>query len=349
MIWGCLGRECKLGWGYNKFLHRTVPISGEFPTTGSFRNWKEYWWYNLSPADIVHSEWISHSLEPTYRKLLDFQNITDGNQYWQFHYCFIQQRFRTNEHLNYLSGCTHFVSCVDNGVDLWVQFPKMGFPESQEKVRWISFTNLVSSKYEYFQVEELFKNRNFDRDQKKVRCRILLNYREVKELTLEELTQFMIELEKGKPSENIALVEFLYRKLDNKIRQIVINNEVEFIKFLTYLYCVYRKIEMKMEDVKYSDILPDLDSDEKSFTSICMNLDKAKEDYRSMDRINFLSMYPVLKKLFFSYIDYIRYSVERFHDIDDGDHLPGTIDELKSWLLQLDTRFLININGECSL
>ena len=48
-----------------------------------------------------------------------------------------------------------------------------------------------------------------------------------------------------------------------------------------------------------------------------------------MNKNNLLEIYPVLKKLFFSYMDYIEYSIAHMHNMDEGNDLPGTVDEIK--------------------
>ena len=54
------GRECKLGWGYNKSLYLVVPVEGEPPNvTSEIRDHWEHWIYNLSSTDVYH--WVSFS------------------------------------------------------------------------------------------------------------------------------------------------------------------------------------------------------------------------------------------------------------------------------------------------
>ena len=107
--------------------------------------------------------------------------------------------------------------------------------------------------------------------------------------------------------------------------------------FLTYLYCLSRKIEMKVEEHGSLDILPDLDSKGNSFTDICANLDRAKEDYRSVDKDDYLKIYPLLKNLFFKYMDYIRYSVEHFTSMGEEAYPPASHLEIQPLLKQLTT------------
>ena len=42
----------------------------------------------------------------------------------------------------YLPGCSHYVSKIEYGVDLWVKFPKKGFPEKKEEVKLIYSTSI---------------------------------------------------------------------------------------------------------------------------------------------------------------------------------------------------------------
>ena len=165
-------------------------------------------------------------------------------------------------------------------------------------------------------------------------------------MTLGEVLAFMKELGEGKYSEYDVPVRFYYKKLDQEVQETVISNESNFGIFLGYLYCTYRKIEMQMEKAGYPNILPDIESKEKSSLQIYLNLGKAKEEYKSTDKTNFLNMYPALKKLFFCYSDYIRYSVSHTIDIDEGDYLPGTWDEIQPWLQKLNTWFPMKVNAE---
>ena len=182
----------------------------------------------------------------------------------------------------------------------------------------------------------MFKEQNFNKIQKDVKCKVLINYGEIREVTLRELLDFMNELEEGKHSQYNIPVLFKFENLTQKVPETITSNQWQFRQFFTYLYCVYRKIEMKLEKAGY-DILPDPDIHESRFVNICVNLNKTKKDYKSMGKNNFYEMYPVLKKLFFCYADYIRYSKNRLVKMDEGKDLPGTIEEMKSWLEKLNT------------
>ena len=170
-------------------------------------------------------------------------------------------------------------------------------------------------------------------------------------MTLGEVLEFMSELDEGKHSQYDVPVQFHYEKLYQEVQEIVTSNENNFILFLVFLYSAYRKIEMQMEKTGYPGILADLESQEKSLDLISSNLKKAKDEYKTMknnlkgglmrifskSEIDFLEMYPVLKKLFSCYTDYIRYAMNHTNKIDEGDHLPGSYEEIQSWLENLNT------------
>ena len=56
--WGCYGRECKLGWGWNESLNRLISVEREPRniTSGALNKW-EYFFYNYSSTVLVH--WVS--------------------------------------------------------------------------------------------------------------------------------------------------------------------------------------------------------------------------------------------------------------------------------------------------
>ena len=88
----------------------------------------------------IFQPWISIFLEPSFRKFLDLQIVFDDNQYWLVQCRFIK-RIETSEKIpNYPPNCTHFVDEIDYGVDLWVLFPKTGFPEDWGEVRFTNST-----------------------------------------------------------------------------------------------------------------------------------------------------------------------------------------------------------------
>lgn len=203
--------------------------------------------------------------------------------------------------------------------------------------------NFHSYRYnKYFQITNLFEKRNFKEKQKTVQCKVLINYDEIKEMNLEGFIKLITESNK-QDSQDIP-IRFYCRKLTQEVPEISINNEQIFNSFLSNLYCVYRKIEMIIEKVQHLDVLPDLPSEASSSTKIIYNLDKTKEGCKSVNKNDFLQMYPVLKKLFFRYLDYIRYSMNHESDMDEGDHIPGSCEEIKSWLLKLNSWSPVEVN-----
>jgi len=213
-------------------------------------------------------------------------------------------------------------------VELSVLFPKIGFPEDK------------------YEVKRLFQYRNFNETQKKVKCKVLINYNQIRETTLAELSQFMDEIKEGKHSQYDIPIEFHYSSLNQNIKKTVINNESQFARFLSYLYCLYRKIEVKLEKAEYPNVLPDLDSQGKSFEEISSNLKKAKDDYKLVNKNDLVAIYIACKKLFSCYTHYIKYSIDNFIDINEGDLLPITIEEIKPLLEKLNVWSPVKVNNQ---
>lgn len=188
----------------------------------------------------------------------------------------------------------------------------------------------------FFQIKNIFQKRNPDRNQQKIKCRVLINYDEIREMTLGEFIDFMQEVEEGKYPQYDIPIEFECEELTDKTSETISSNQYFLGTCLSYLYCVYRKIEMKLESVGYEHILPDLDYKEKSFENILTNIDIARNDYMSVDKDDFLKMYPVLKRLFFCYITYVQYSINHGNDVNEGKYFPATDNEMKSWLVKLN-------------
>ena len=106
---------------------------------------------------------------------------------------------------------------------------------------------------------------------------------------------------------------------------------------------------MKMQRVNYPNMLPDVNFEEESFVKICARLDEAKMNFKNCNlrkTEEFLELYPILKNLFNCYINYIKSSIEHSSNIDEGKHLPGTLDETENLLTQLNVWFPKEINGE---
>ena len=144
-------------------------------------------------------------------------------------------------------------------------------------------------------------------------------------------------MENMRKNENEIYIAFnaVCRKLPRGAPETSFSNEVEFSKFLSYIYCAYQKIEIKIEQVWHSRIFKDFDF-EKSPEEISARLQRAKNSYNGMTKNDFLRMYPVLRKLFFCYIDYIKCAINRKTRMNKENQFPGNVDEIKSWLRELN-------------
>ena len=98
-------------------------------------------------------------------------------------------------------------------------------------------------------------------------------------MTLEEVIEFMNQLNQGIHSEHNIPVAFHSTKLIQEFRETSISNLNEFHRFLSCVYCAYRKIEVKMTEAQYPGILSDFESQGNAFVMIGVNLHKAKTDY----------------------------------------------------------------------
>ena len=88
-------------------------------------------------------------MEPSYRKYLDFHIIFDHNQHWLVHCWFCRRIEKCGKFPTYPPSCTHYVSQIKYGVDLWVLFPKTGFPEKSGEVRLMNSTYLINNKIHF--------------------------------------------------------------------------------------------------------------------------------------------------------------------------------------------------------
>ena len=159
-------------------------------------------------------------------------------------------------------------------------------------------------------------------------------------MNLEELMQYTEEIK----SETRFLPEiplwFFTKKLENPFyRQITVNNSANFEEFLTFLYYVFRKIELKLEK-RHPDLIYTLRSKRNLPT-----LEEAKENFKSVEKSDFIRMYPVMKQLFYCYTQYIKTSLETNTDITEGNNLPCTVDELKYWLRKLNVNSISTCSG----
>ena len=76
-------------------------------------------------------------LEPSYRRFLDFQIISDDNEYWLV-WCQLITRIETFR--NYLRKYSNVVDEIHYGIELWGIIPKIAFPENNMDVRFINYT-----------------------------------------------------------------------------------------------------------------------------------------------------------------------------------------------------------------
>ena len=111
-------------------------------------------------------------------------------------------------------------------------------------------------------MEKLFEETNFDEAQKKVKCKIMINHNETREMTLEELIRFMKELREVEHSQYCVPVRFWYGQLTQEIEPTVISNKNQFTKFISHLYYAYRKIEYPTFSNVISNVLSDPDYNE---------------------------------------------------------------------------------------
>ena len=186
-------------------------------------------------------------------------------------------------------------------------------------------------------MSKLFEKAIFHTIQKQVKCKVLINYNEVREMTLNDLMQLIKQIKEGSYFEYHIPVTFSYGKLNSESRECIVSNESEFVDFLSSLYRAYRKIEMKIKNIENLDIFSYPYSKGETPTQISSYLKEMKEKYNSMDENSFVDIYPILKELFFWYINYIRCTLDYGINMNEGKCLPGSTHEIKHWLQKLNT------------
>ena len=92
------------------------------------------------------------------KKLLDFQIVFDGNEYWQVQCCFYRKRYGCRKHPVYPPHCSHFVKKINFGVEFRVLFSKTDFPERSRAVRFVKII--------YHSIKENFLDKKFVRKKK---------------------------------------------------------------------------------------------------------------------------------------------------------------------------------------
>src|SRR5690606_37581982 len=108
-------------------------------------------------------------------------------------------------------------------------------------------------------------------------------------------------------------------------------NDDQFTDFVSFVYFIYRKIESKIKYRGYQNIIQELDTDQNSFVDISTYLTEAKEIFDSKDKNDLVNIYSVLKKLYFSYINYLKDPANNEHGVNEKDFLLIEIGEMKSW------------------
>lgn len=211
-------------------------------------------------------------------------------------------------------------------MDLRVIFPKKGFPEDARKVSSYEVTRSSWS----FQVKDLFEKTSLDEDQRKVRCKVLVNFIEVREMSLGELLSFREELKKSRNPRLIVQMSFDCSRLNNpSYREVAFKNKENLNKFLHLLYFVFRKIEIKLGSNSMKVL------NQEDLNNEILNLEQNKKSFIEMEKTDFLKMYPVIKRLFSSYLKYLKNCFAKSVDIVE-DVLPECTEELERWLLELN-------------
>ena len=188
------------------------------------------------------------------------------------------------------------------------------------------------------QVYNLLTDGNLTESHKKIPCKVLINSHETKEMNLGELLQYTKALKKGDLLLSSIPISCHFSNHDSFLLP-HFKKQPEFWLFLWHLYYVFRKMEIKLEKFGRSDLIYTIRSRDD------VHLDTVKIAYKSMDRSDFLKMYPVMKQLFYSYMDYIQYMLNEEDEIIEAKYIPGSIDELKMWYQKLNEIFIISCRG----
>ena len=85
---------------------------------------------------------ISFFLEQSYKSLLDFGIVFNSNQYWQIRFYFLRKRIKLDQLPGYQINGVYIIDEINYGMEIWIQFPKLGFPQEKSEVR--------SSKYKAY-------------------------------------------------------------------------------------------------------------------------------------------------------------------------------------------------------
>ena len=161
-----------------------------------------------------------------------------------------------------------------------------------------------------------------------MKCRVLVNYNDIIELTLEELINLVYQIEK----KVIRLPEIsIWAQISackNNISKVQITQRKKFQSFLCHLYLAFRKMELKF--IAKGCPVDFLENEE------LYNLNDAKERYFFLDETNKIKLYKTLKQLYFSYVYYLEDRIDSRMPIEEGELISGEIMKLQEILVMID-------------
>lgn len=178
--------------------------------------------------------------------------------------------------------------------------------------------------------------------QKKIKCRVLINTLTVLEMTMFKLFKYIDDFRNGKFPELEKVVAVEIKRHKDSPRIIVKDKST---KLLTYLYHLYRRIEIKLEASGYHLHNVEL-TGTTSIRKIVNNLQKAESNYKDMDGTNFFKMYPVLKELFWKCVDYLRICIDNNSEIDLDQDLIDRREDIVRFLNKIRNWSPVLINNE---
>jgi len=303
----CYGRRCKLHWDYDKSLERIVR-NKETPED-VISEIKPQWTYskqNLAQQPVSDFPSISLYLKPECKRYIDAEILFYDNECHCLKAYFIREKKKCKKNLNSTSVSSHYISEIYYGTELWIKIPKIGFPKNWNKVR------------------ELLKSRNFTEEQKRAQCHLLINPGTLestsKPMTLGEILGFMKSTENDNTGNHIPI--FLkVSEMNRKALRTIIRNHAQFKTFISRIYYTYRKVELRLKELNHPSVFPDPNFEGRPLDIICQELNAVKEDFWMADTTEFLQMYPMLKKMFFYYIAYIKSSIMNETEITEGSNI----------------------------
>ena len=145
-----VGRECRLGWGYDLSSNRLVSVEEDPPNvkkTQMTGNWKFI--HSLSNEGIPSSETLFRTenfrylellkspcifLERSWKNFIDFLLMFDDHKYWLVGYSIYRQIESCEEVAEYPPNCDYFVDDIIHGVELWILFPQTEIYSNEDQV-----------------------------------------------------------------------------------------------------------------------------------------------------------------------------------------------------------------------